>query len=110
MAAKSADDMIRDLSTSPQVTIDEDLQQSIQNHPSCISNGDSSTQTLLYAIIRGDVAPIEKALTSNYAIDMVILKMLVEMGFSTRSDSGWCHPEGCLYRTQEETQQNCSMG
>ena len=75
MAAKSADDMIRTLSTSPQVTIDEDLQQSIQNHPSCIINGDSNTKTLPYAIIRGDVAPIEQALTSNYATDMVILKI-----------------------------------
>lgn len=40
-------------------------------HTSCISNEESSTKILPYAIIRGDVAPIEQALTSNYATDMV---------------------------------------
>lgn len=71
MAVRSAENMIKDLSNSPQIAIDENLHQTIQNHPSCIFDGDSKTKTIPYAIVRGDVTPIEEALTSNYASDLV---------------------------------------
>ena len=82
-AINSTNNLIRDLSTSPQIPIDDQLQSKIQNHPSCISGCDPNTQTIPYAIIRGEVAPIEKALDSNYATDMVIKGYVVKVDFNT---------------------------
>ena len=71
MATKSAENSIKDLSNAPEIVIDEDLIKSIQNHPSCKIDEESNTNTLPYAAIRGDVAPMGQAITSNYAEDLV---------------------------------------
>jgi len=68
-AINSTNNLIRDLSSSPQISIDENLHLTIQNHPSCVSVGE--TKTIPFATIKGDVMPMEKALTSNYAKDMM---------------------------------------
>ena len=72
MAIKSAENSIKDLSNAPEIVINEDLIKSIQNHPSCIVDEESNTKTLPYATIRGDVAPMEQAINSNYAEDLVM--------------------------------------
>jgi len=94
MAIKSAENSIKDLSNAPEIVINEDLIKSIQNHPSCIVDEESNTKTLPYATIRGDVAPMEQAINSNYAEDLVgvIQKVsFIEHKKKLNKSSKWIH-------------------
>jgi len=63
--------ILRDLSSSPQVPIDDNIRTTIENHATSVSNGDGSSFTIPYAVVRGDVSPMGKTVCSSYSTDMV---------------------------------------
>ena len=70
-AYSTTNSILRDLSSSPQVPIDENIRSTIQNHATSIPSGDASSYTIPYAVVRGDVSPMGKTVCSSYSTDMV---------------------------------------
>jgi len=71
MGYKSANRHIKELLGAPHINIDEHLQSQIQNHPLSQVSDDGSTTVLKYAVLRGDVAPLGRAVSSSYAPQIV---------------------------------------
>ena len=63
--------ILRDLSSSPQVPIDDNIRTTVENHATSVSNGDGSSFTIPYAVVRGDVSPMGKTVSSSYSTEMV---------------------------------------
>jgi len=70
-AYSTTNNILRDLSRAPQIPIDDHLSSSIQDHSSSVANGDATTYSIAYAVIRGDVSPLGKEVISSYSADMV---------------------------------------
>lgn len=71
MGYKSANRHIKELLSAPHINIDEHLQSQIENHPLSQMSDDGSTHVLKYAVVRGDVTPLGRAVSSSYAPQMV---------------------------------------
>lgn len=70
-AYSTTSSILRDLTSSPQLPIDDHLRSSIENHAASLANGDASSYSIPYAVIRGDVSPLGKTVCSSYSTDMV---------------------------------------
>ena len=70
-AYSTTNSILRDLTNSPQIPIDDHLRTNIENHSSSVANGDASSYSIPYAVVRGDVSPLGKTVSSAYATDMV---------------------------------------
>ena len=71
-AYSTTNSILRDLTSSPQLPIDEHLRSTIENHASSVAGGEASCYSIPYAVIRGDVSPLGKTVSSAYATDMVV--------------------------------------
>jgi len=67
----SANKYINDLTSAPQISIDDHLRSHIENHPRAQVAEDGESVVLPFAVVRGDVAPLGKAVSSSYATQMV---------------------------------------
>ena len=70
-AFSTTNSILRDLSGSPQIPIDDNLRTVIENHAASVPSGDASSYTIPYAVVRGDVSPLGKTVCSSYSTDMV---------------------------------------
>jgi len=59
--------LLKELTSAPQISIDEHLQSRISNHPSSLLSDEGATSTIPFAVVRGEVAPLGKTVTSAYA-------------------------------------------
>ena len=71
-AYSTTSSILRDLTSSPQLPIDEHLRSSIETHAASVANRDASSYSIPYAVIRGDVPPLGKTVCSSYSTDMVV--------------------------------------
>jgi hypothetical protein len=71
-AYSTTSSILRDLTSSPQIPIDDHLRSTIENHTASVANGDASSYSIPYAVIRGDVSPLGKTVCSSYSTDMVV--------------------------------------
>jgi len=67
----SANKYISDLTQAPQICIDDTLRSQVENHPLSRLSEDGETVILPFAVVRGDVAPLGKAVYSSHATQMV---------------------------------------
>ena len=68
---RTTNNVLRDLSTVPQINIDENIRTSIENHGQSVSDLQTGTVTLPYAAIRGLVTPLGKTVVSTYPEDSI---------------------------------------
>lgn len=63
---QSTNNLLRDLTSAPQIPIDEHLSSRISNHPSCVTSEEGAVSCLPFAVVRGDVAPMGRTVCSAY--------------------------------------------
>jgi len=70
-ALKSTNFVLKELMAAPEIPIDENTAERLENHPCRVVSSDPKTgvvsSSLPYAVIRGDVTPLGKTVTSAYA-------------------------------------------
>jgi len=70
LSHKSTEYIIKEMTAAPYVEIDENITETISNNPTCVRSPDTpGTCTLPYAVVRGEVAPLGKSVTSTCATD-----------------------------------------
>jgi len=65
----STTNIIKDLSDVPEISIDENLEGTLKHHPKKVEDAISETVCLPYAVIRGNVTPLGKTVTSSYSAE-----------------------------------------
>ena len=63
--------VLKDLSSATQIDIEDNIKAQIENHNGSILNRESSTVTIPYAVIRGNVNPLGKVICSAYFSEQV---------------------------------------
>jgi len=65
----STTNIIKDLSDVPEIDIDENLKNTLNHHSNKVNDVSAETVCLPYAVIRGNVTPLGKTVSSSYSAE-----------------------------------------